>query len=100
MSECAGDKCEHPSHKADALNDKMLEVLKPTTYELTRVLQVPAELKAFEIAWFRISKSKKWNNFEALKKKEAFREGWNSAVFLKADFFVVPNSQRLTTVSK
>jgi hypothetical protein len=45
---------------------------------------VPEDLRPFELAWLRVHHSKKWTGMDRFKKKEAFRQGWNAAIYMKA----------------
>lgn len=54
---------------------------------------VPKEMRPFELAWLRTYKREKWDGFKKATMKNAFRLGWNSAIFMKANFYVLTDKE-------
>lgn len=57
----------------------------------------PEEVRPFELLWLRTHKSLKWDFIKAAQRKEAFRHGWNAAVFAKAQAYVISEKDAQAT---
>lgn len=71
----------------------MLGNIPITPAEAAWLKNFPPELHAFELAYARTAKYKKWTGIQRAQNKEGFRLGWNSCVGMGADYCILSNKE-------
>lgn len=68
--------------------------IQMSEYEQRYIGNFPPEVRFYELCWFRAYKRNGWKGMEKIKRKEAFRQGWNSCVFANADYYVLSKKEQ------